>query len=62
MEDFERILSLDEMYIYEKEKEIEEEYYQWCEEEELSKLPAKIKLLSPFKININETKFKSSSF
>lgn len=41
-EDWERMSELDKMYLLEKQKEIEEEWQQWEEEQE--KLPAKIKV------------------
>jgi len=56
-EDFERIPAMDKMYLYEMEKKMEEEYWQWCEEQE--RLPANIVLI---KTDINETKLKPSSF
>jgi hypothetical protein len=44
-EDFERVFLTDQMYLQEKQREIEEEWEQW--ELEQSKLPAKIVILNP---------------
>lgn len=39
-EDFDRIRAMEDIYLMEKQREMEEEYYQW--EEEQRKLPATI--------------------
>jgi hypothetical protein len=46
-EDYEREILKDHMYLQEKQREIEEEWYNW--ELEQSKLPAKIVILNPIK-------------
>ena len=47
-EDFERALELDQMYLIEYQKEIEEQWQQWEEEH---RLPAKIEIMSKKKRN-----------
>ena len=41
-EDFERIKQLDVMYLYEHQQEIEQEYFEWQQNQD--KLPAKISI------------------
>lgn len=43
-EDFERLSELDKMYLWERENEVWEEYWQW-EEERQERLPAKIEVV-----------------
>jgi len=45
-EDWERLSELDKMYLYEKHREMEEEWHQW-EEKHKKRLPAKIKVIIP---------------
>lgn len=52
-EDFERVKELDEMYLIEAQREEEEAYWQW--EEEQIKLPAKIVIVNPI-IKLEELK------
>ena len=53
-EDWERINSLNEMYLIEKQREIEEEWQQWCEEQEREE--AEIIIKTKKVIMKNETK------
>jgi len=57
-EDWERISELDKLWLMEKEQEMWNEYQQWDDEQ--SRLPAKIKLLS--KPRKHENKRNSVSF
>lgn len=52
IEDFERAQAMDTMYMEERQREEEETYWQW--EEEQNKLPAKIVILNP----VNKEEFK----
>lgn len=52
IEDFERAQAMDTVYMEERQREEEEAYWQW--EEEQNKLPAKIVILNP----VNKEEFK----
>lgn len=56
-EDFERALALDSMYIYEKLKEQENEYWQWQENEQ--RLPARIEIIKHPNYDIRRIKTKT---
>lgn len=57
-EDFERILDLDSIYIYEKLIEEEQEYYEF--EKNRNRLPAKIEIIKH--LNYGYTRIKTKTF
>ena len=59
-EDWDRISDMDRMYLYEMEKQLEEEYWRWCDEQESElRLPAKITVykLKEDEVNPNSVPF-----
>jgi len=60
-EDWDRISDMDRMYLYEMEKQLEEEYWRWCDEQEteFNRLPAKITVykLKEDEVNSNSVPF-----
>jgi len=48
-EDWDRVYDLDRAYLYEMERQMQEEHWQWCDEheKELERLPAKITVFKP---------------